>query len=174
MNPPPKKKKATVNFLELHGWTSADARFKADHDLIFWASVHTAASEHQPHVTTDALLGGVFYVELGSGQPQLLQLFDPRGKMAAQLTADNAKELPRAPFHRVVSVEPSVGKLVIFPGWLVHSVAPKNATQLANASEEGIAAGPQRARVSLSVNLKGDWHLTSALTLEMEAQEQQN
>ena len=91
---------ATVRFLEMHGWSKADAEFKADHDLIFWASVHLAASEHQPHVTEDALLGGVYYVSLGDGEPQSLMLYDPRGKKAVDLTAENAKELPEAPFHR--------------------------------------------------------------------------
>ena len=34
--------------------------------------------------------------------------------------------LPRPPFHRVVSIQPQEGLLVIFPGWLVHGVLPND------------------------------------------------
>jgi hypothetical protein len=55
---------------EYHGWGAEDADRKASHPLVVWVSVHTAESVHQPHVTEDALVGGVYYVSVpdGSGE----------------------------------------------------------------------------------------------------------
>ena len=43
-----------------HGLDPDVAARKAAHELIFWASVHDGDSVHEPHVTEDALLGGVY------------------------------------------------------------------------------------------------------------------
>ncbi|RYG65923.1 hypothetical protein EON64_10905, partial [archaeon] len=64
---------------QYHGWDAEAARRKASHPLVVWVSVHTADSVHQPHVTEDALVGGVYYVSVPRGSGQL-HLYDPRGK----------------------------------------------------------------------------------------------
>ena len=142
-------REATVEFLQLHGWTREDSIDRAARHLVFWLSVHDADSEHEPHVTEDALVGGVYYVALGNTHPQLLELYDPRGKQPFGLNEKNAKQLPSAPFHRTVTVTPHTGLLVLFPGWLVHAVMPRD------AMEEGVVDQQRPFRVSVSCNLKG-------------------
>jgi hypothetical protein len=170
---------ATIEFLKLHGWSDADARARAARHLVFWLSVHDATSEHEPHVTEDALVGGVYYVHLGTTRPQLLGLYDPRGKRPLGLTAANAKHEPAAPFHRITTITPRAGLLLLFPGmdasrvqlffsfivvvlcagWLVHAVMPRDKT-----SAHHIDAN-RPYRVSVSVNLKGEWQDTGNLIL---------
>jgi hypothetical protein len=55
-------REAAANFLVTHGMDPDKAIRKASHNIIFWASVHTGDSIHPPHVTEDALIGGVYYV----------------------------------------------------------------------------------------------------------------
>jgi uncharacterized protein (TIGR02466 family) len=107
-------------------------------------------------------VGGVFYVRTPAGAGKL-HIFDPRGK--SPLGLDDPMAHPSPPFHRGVRVTPQEGKLVLFPGWLVHSVVPsdsgaRGADNLLTAPEP---LEPQQYRVSLSLNLKGEWYDTSSL-----------
>jgi hypothetical protein len=158
-------RQATVRFLVFHGYSELEATEKATHNLIFWLSVHDVRSEHQPHVTNDALAGGVYYVSL-SPNPQHLTLFDSRGKPPVQMSEANAKTLPLAPFHRTVDIVPAESLLVIFPGYLVHSVSPLNRT-FDDVPPAQQAGGRPRFRVSLSLNQKGEWLNSAGLTISM-------
>lgn len=116
-------------------------------------------------MTKDSLVGGVYYVRVPPRSGELL-LFDPRG-MSPMLSA-NVSEAVRAkaeamgtpkstpPFHRTVSITPTDGKMVLFPGWLVHQVLPSRGLDVARDGH----------RISISVNLKGEWQDTSALMVE--------
>lgn len=121
-----------------------------------WVSVHTTESVHQPHVTEDALIGGVYYVRAPPGSGRL-EMYDPRGKHPIY-GLRSPTSLPEPPFHRTVALNPLEGRLVLFPGWLVHSVLPS--TQLLPPTVEG-----DGYRVSLSLNLKGEWQDTGSLHL---------
>lgn len=44
-------REAAVKLLEINGFSSERARSKANHDIIFWSSVHTGTSIHEPHMT---------------------------------------------------------------------------------------------------------------------------
>jgi len=136
---------------DTHGLQQQDAENKASHPLVVWVSVHTKESVHQPHVTQDALVGGVYYVNVPPGSGRL-ELYDPRGKSPLDLRDPDARSLP--PFHRTIGVQPRPGMLVLFPGWLVHSVLPSQM----DSSKDGY-------RVSISLNLKGEWQTTGALSV---------
>jgi uncharacterized protein (TIGR02466 family) len=145
---------AVVQFLkDYHGWKVDDAIRKASHSLIVWLSVHTEESVHQPHVTEDALVGGVYYISAPNGSG-VLDVFDPRGKHPIRGLQDPVSS-PEPPFHRTHSIIPKESTLVLFPGWLVHSVR--------SASRVKPKAGRrnQKYRVSMSLNLKGEWIDTS-------------
>lgn len=146
-------RRASQHLLEGYGYSSADALRKASHPLVVWVSVHSHDSEHQPHVTNDALIGGVYYVRAPENSGHL-EMFDPRGKHPLKdLVNPTAPAAP--PFHRGLAVQPQESKLVLFPGWLVHSVrrtVPGQSLQPAGAY-----------RVSLSLNLKGEWQDTGSL-----------
>ena len=136
---------------DTHGLREDDAERRASHPLVVWVSVHTMESVHQPHVTLDALVGGVYYVSVPKGSGRL-ELYDPRGKSPLDLKDPMAASNP--PFHRTVGVQPSPGTLILFPGWLVHSVLPSSM----DSSKHGY-------RVSISLNLKGEWQTTGALSV---------
>lgn len=136
---------------DTHGLDPDDADRKASHPLVVWVSVHTMESVHQPHVTLDALVGGVYYVNVPKNSGRL-ELYDPRGKSPLDLKEPEAPSNP--PFHRTVGIQPSAGMLVLFPGWLVHSVLPSSM----DSSKEGY-------RVSISLNLKGEWQTTGSLSV---------
>lgn len=151
-------RKAAFHFLVEHGIKPESALRKAAHPLVVWVSVHTAESEHQPHVTQDALVGGVYYVRVPKGSG-LLEMYDPRGKHPLR-DLDEPTSPPNPPFHRTVGVKPEEGKLILFPGWLVHSVlrpSDPGGFQPSNANDS--------YRVSLSFNLKGEWQDTASLHL---------
>ena len=143
-------RKAAARFLgHTHGLGELAGAQKAANPLVVWVSVHLDNSVHQPHVTEDALVGGVYYVSVPAGSGKL-ELYDPRGKHPNYLDP-LAPTMP--PFHRTIQYQPAPGKLLLFPGWLVHSVRPS-----ANVVSDGY-------RVSISLNLKGEWQDTGALSL---------
>ena len=117
----------------------------------------------------------VYYVAVPPGSGAL-GLFDPRGKspMLSPLYHDPrdgpptsrngaGPSLPTPPFHRTIEVDPAEGLLVLFPGWLVHTVRPSVGLRPPSA---GGGRGGSRYRVSISVNLKGEWQDTAALVVE--------
>jgi hypothetical protein len=64
-------------------------------------------------------------------------------------------EMARPPFHRTVTLTPEEGMMVLFPGWLVHTVLPSR----------GLNVHQSKYRISISVNLKGEWQDTAGLHL---------
>lgn len=150
-------RRAAKVFLVNHGWDEDSALRKASHPLVVWVSVHTTESVHQPHVTEDALVGGVYYVRAPPGSGRL-EMYDPRGKHPVHGLSTPTSP-PEPPFHRTVALQPREGRLVLFPGWLVHSVLPS--PELAPPTPEG-----DGYRVSLSLNLKGEWQDTASLHLK--------
>lgn len=107
------------------GEEAAEAFFAKKLHMFVWASVHEGCSVHTPHVHENTAISGVFYISVPDGSGALV-LDDPRGL--------------RPPFHRnQISHHPATGELILFPPWLLHSVAPSCST-----------SGP---RISLSFNI---------------------
>jgi uncharacterized protein (TIGR02466 family) len=145
---------AAKKFLKnTHGLPDQDAEAKAfAHPLVVWVSVHTRESVHQPHVTLDAQVGGVYYVNVPKGSGRL-ELYDPRGKSPLDLKDPMSPSY--APFHRTIGIQPKPSMLVLFPGWLVHSVLQSKDLDM---DRDGY-------RVSISLNLKGEWQTTAGLSV---------
>jgi hypothetical protein len=84
-----------------------------------WANVLWPGDHFSPHQHRGAAWSGVYYVDVGAGgQGGELFLLDPRAG-AGQVESGLAPASPSA-----LRLHPASGELVIFPGWLMHWVAP--------------------------------------------------
>lgn len=91
---------------------SSGSRFR----VAAWANVHDRGGLNQPHMHRSALASGTVYLAVPPGSGRLV-FRDPRP--GVHLTA------PEGGFPNglaTVGYEPVVGQLVVFPGWLEHSV----------------------------------------------------
>lgn len=127
------------------------AQFSSKHS---WFSVHGKGSIHVPHVHFDARFAVVYYPRVGPEDEGRLVFEDPRGAIYNTENTETCKGkgcnlIPslHAPFagNRYYHT-PRAGDLIIFPGWLYHSVDPVTATD--------------EYRVSLSFNMDGYWTQT--------------
>ena len=106
-----------------------EPRFEFGIDM--WANISPAGASNQMHAHPSSLWSAVFYVDDG-GDPAggELVLLDPRfpmNRMTASDVALGEKPADGAPLSQV-HIKPEVGKLVIFPSWLMHAVRPHNGT----------------------------------------------
>merc|ERR1712048_1076635 len=151
---------AATNFLVMHGLTREQARRRASRRCIFWASVHTDKSRHQVHTAEDSLVGGVYYLSAPPGRGYL-KLFDPRGLTPKDINhTPEKKNIPKAPFHRTVDITPYDGLLLLFPGWMPHKVLPSKGMNSPDSKDK-------KYRISISMNLKGEWQETTALNVAL-------
>jgi len=87
-----------------------------------WANVSRQGAFHKRHNHVTSHWSGVYYVDAGQENADwptsgVLDFFDPRERV-------ECVNLPGAPFGTPVSVPAQTGSLLIFPGWLYHSVNP--------------------------------------------------
>ncbi|MEM1106737.1 MAG: TIGR02466 family protein [Pseudomonadota bacterium] len=94
-----------------------------------WANINAAGQSNQLHCHVGAFWSAVYYVDPGAaaapGQGGELVLEDPRYPGAYMAVADlvyrDARGKPARSQH---AIRPRPGLLVMFPGWLRHSVRP--------------------------------------------------
>lgn len=132
------------------GEDTADDYFedKGELKLFIWASVHKGCSLHTAHVHPETAISGTFYVTAPPGSGTI-SFDDPRGM--------------RPPFHQNRLVHtPEAGEMILFPPWLVHTVAP--------------SCEAESPRIALSFNLVSsddgkdknrDWELLSDASVFM-------
>ncbi|EGD72217.1 hypothetical protein PTSG_00238 [Salpingoeca rosetta] len=100
----------------------------------YWATVSKWGIDHQAHVHFGSAVSGVYYVRTPALSGEL-KFPDPRG-------------FPKFPFERAHYMAPVAGDLVLFPGWMPHTVLP--------------TAGKE-PRVAIAFNLQAPpeaWHDT--------------
>lgn len=106
-----------------------------------WANVSPAGASNQMHAHPGSFWSAVFYVDDGGdGEGGALVLLDPRFPTNRITAPDIAiGERPEAgqPLSQVL-IRPEIGKLVVFPSWLMHAVRPHS--------------GP-RERISIAMNV---------------------
>jgi uncharacterized protein (TIGR02466 family) len=102
-----------------------------------WANVSPPGAANRHHCHPGAFWSAVYYVDDGYGgsdDPALggeLVLYDPRMPMVRMLAPDLRFVRPgQPPDHDENRMRPASGRIVIFPGWLNHSVAPYRGTGL--------------------------------------------
>ena len=106
-----------------------------------WANINKKFSYNKTHVHPGSLWSGVYYVKAPENSGDLL-IKDPRsGPLILDPRRDENKQRPRQLWNEV-KYKPTVGRLIIFPGWLPHEVD-------ANQSED--------ERISISFNTNTNW-----------------
>lgn len=104
--------------------------------IFSWTSLHTNGSHHAAHHHVDSMVSGVMYIQVPKFGAGDLVFYDPRGALP--------------PFGKTLRIGPKVGDLILFPGFLVHSVEP-------TISEE--------VRISISFNFLGSWESMSDINI---------
>ena len=85
-----------------------------------WANINPPGGMNQPHVHPNALFSGVYYVK---SQPKSgrLKIYDPRPCVQTMMPVRKSGD-PGRDMWRDASLEPVVGRIIMFPAWLWHSV----------------------------------------------------
>ena len=85
-----------------------------------WANINPPGGMNQPHIHPNALFSGVYYVKSPPNCGRL-KVMDPRPgiqfTMPIRKPGDPGKDM-----WRDVNIEPVVGRIIMFPAWLWHSV----------------------------------------------------
>lgn len=85
-----------------------------------WSNTHNSGSYHPTHIHPNCFLSGVLYVQCPeSDWPGNLELHDPRPAKLGHYP-DYVKESCLTREKEII--KPEVGRLVLFPSWLPHSV----------------------------------------------------
>ncbi|GLQ36162.1 hypothetical protein GCM10007939_24460 [Amylibacter marinus] len=124
---------------------SAQNNFHADYSLkigSMWSIINPPGSSNRAHIHPGCQWSGVYYVQTPKNSGNI-DFTDPRTQnlMTPPRYAANTKR--RQECWSKVNFTPKGGKLLIFPSWLYHSVAPNLATE----------KGPAGDRVIISFNL---------------------
>jgi uncharacterized protein (TIGR02466 family) len=87
-----------------------------------WANVSGPGAFNMPHVHGGTYWAAVYYVRVGDGEGGELVLHDPR-MPGLRMHAPGVRFKNLGPEVRA-EIKPEAGLLVLFPGWLSHSVEP--------------------------------------------------
>ena len=85
-----------------------------------WANINPPGGMNMPHLHPNALFSGVYYVK---SQPQAarLKIYDPRPGIQTMMPIRKEGQMHKD-LWRDVNLEPIVGRVIMFPAWLWHSV----------------------------------------------------
>eukprot|EP00055_Hartaetosiga_balthica_P012238 m.58764 g.58764 ORF g.58764 m.58764 type:complete len:318 (-) comp7880_c1_seq2:59-1012(-) len=100
---------------------------KKGNDFQYWATVNKWGIDHQAHTHLKSIVSGCYYLKTPplSGD---IRFTDPRG-------------YPQYPFMHRLNFSPIEGDLVLFPGWMPHTVLPTPGAE---------------ARVAIAFNINGE------------------
>ena len=93
-----------------------------------WANINPPGGLNQPHIHPNALFSGVYYVK---SQPNCgrLKVMDPRPGVQFIMPTRKPGN-PGKDMWRDVNIEPVVGRIIMFPAWLWHSVEPNKSNDI--------------------------------------------
>jgi uncharacterized protein (TIGR02466 family) len=104
------------------GGTAGKPRWRCE----AWANVSGPGHFNMPHVHSATFWSAVYYVRVGDGEGGELVLHDPR-MPGLNMYAPHLRIRGLGPEVQA-KVEPRPGLMVLFPGWLSHSVEPWQGT----------------------------------------------
>jgi len=107
-----------------------------------WANVSGPGHFNMPHVHSATFWSAVYYVRVGEGEGGELVLHDPR-MPGLQMYAPHLRFRALGPEGQA-KIEPRAGLMVLFPGWLSHSVEPWQGTGNRISVAMNIRAAAQR------------------------------
>ncbi|MAK60746.1 MAG: hypothetical protein CMK09_07185 [Ponticaulis sp.] len=116
-------------------------------NIEIWANVNAAGNANAAHCHPGAFASAVFYVDLGNeGKPAKdghILLQDPRFPLAFMQQPGILWPGPNEkPVESQFALLPSVGELIVFPSWLMHSVKAHTGSG---------------ERISIAINLSMQW-----------------
>jgi uncharacterized protein (TIGR02466 family) len=93
-----------------------------------WANINPTDGMNQPHIHPNSLFSGVYYVK---SQPNAgrLKIYDPRPGVQLIMPVRKPGN-PGRDMWRDANIEPVVGRIIMFPAWLWHSVEPNKSNDL--------------------------------------------
>ena len=89
-----------------------------------WANINPFGGYNKPHVHTNALFSGVYYVKTPPNCGRLIGQ-DPRPGIQTCMPTRKKGQPPKH-LWRDVHLQPQENRAIIFPAWLWHSVEPIN------------------------------------------------
>ena len=108
-----------------------------------WANVNYKYSHNKNHVHPGAQWSGVYYIQTPKDCGHIW-FTDPCGQRHIDMPIMEPKKEKPVHYWREVHYQPIEGRLIMFPAWLVHEVAP-NLSKL---------KGDKHWRISVSFNFK--------------------
>ena len=93
-----------------------------------WANVNPKGGMNRAHIHPNSLWSGVYYVKANKNSGHL-KIDDPRSTASMSRPRLKEKQHPIR-LWRETSFEPKVGRLIMFPAWLVHAVDPNLSDEL--------------------------------------------
>ena len=93
-----------------------------------WANVNPKGGMNRAHIHPNSLWSGVYYVKANKNSGYL-KIDDPRSIASMSRPRLKEKQHPIR-LWRETSFEPKVGRLIMFPAWLVHAVDPNLSDEL--------------------------------------------
>ena len=93
-----------------------------------WANVNPKGGMNRAHIHPNSLWSGVYYVKANKNSGHL-KIDDPRSIASMSRPRLKEKQHPIR-LWRETSFEPKVGRLIMFPAWLVHAVDPNLSDEL--------------------------------------------
>lgn len=100
--------------------TTGQQQLSGELDAWGWANVLYAGGYNTPHIHTDSMWSGSYYVDAGDrdgleASSGVIEFMDPR-------PAIDMLKIPGTPFTGRFRVAPNTGDLLLFPSWLYHFV----------------------------------------------------
>ena len=93
-----------------------------------WANVNPPGGMNRAHQHPNCLWSGVYYIKAPKNSGHL-KIDDPRS--VACMVRPRQKEGPMPPrLFRETGYEPIAGRLIMFPGWLMHCVDPNESNDI--------------------------------------------
>jgi uncharacterized protein (TIGR02466 family) len=111
-----------------------------------WANVNPPGASNVPHSHGGTYWSAVYYVRVDPGTGGELVLHDPR--MPALDMHAPALRFRDAGGEQVVRLKPEAGMIVLFPAWLLHSVAPWEGEGLRISIAVNMSAQPRPQPIS--------------------------
>jgi len=93
-----------------------------------WANINYSGGYNRPHIHPNSLFSGVYYIKAPPNCGKIT-FNDPRPGIQTTMPA-RIKGQPLKHLWREVHLEPKVGRIIMFPSWLWHSVEPNKSNDI--------------------------------------------
>ena len=93
-----------------------------------WANLNPSGGYNRPHIHPNSSFSGVYYIKAPPNCGKIT-FNDPRPGIQTTMPA-RIKGQPLKHLWREVHLEPKVGRIIMFPSWLWHSVEPNKSNDI--------------------------------------------